>query len=140
MTTNETSGAATHPHGPRQFAEWVTFGVSALVVVALAGYLVYDGLREDGPAVPIEVTVQLEQAAPAGERFVVPIEVRNAGRRTLTNVKVEVTQTGAAGSPLTSSFDIDYLPKSSRETLYLYIDAHPRTAKLAARATEYRLE
>lgn len=128
------------PHGVRRLAEWVSFGVSAAIVLGLAGYLIYDGLRDGGPVVPVEVSVAFDRATMADERHVVPIRVRNMGVRTLTKVKVEVTHRGRDGSTQTDDFEIDYLPEASHETLYFYLDLPPRDANITAEATQYRLE
>jgi uncharacterized protein (TIGR02588 family) len=128
------------PQGVRKLAEWVSFGVSALIVVALAAYLVYDGLRTNGPIVPIEVTVAIDEAARAEARYVVPVKVRNNGRRTLTDVKVRVTHRSGGGEARSEDFDIDYLPEDAQETVYVFVDRDPREAQVEARALQYRLE
>ncbi len=128
------------PQGARRLAEWVSFGVTAAIVAALAAYLVYDGLRANGPIVPIDVTVAIEKAAVAEGRHVVPIIVHNRGLRTAKDVKVEVTQPGSNGSVESHDFDIDYLPEGASETIFHYLDGDPRVAKIEARAVQYRLE
>ncbi len=128
------------PRGVRKLAEWVSFRVSASIVVALAGYLAYDAFRANSPIVPIEVTVALDEAARAEQRYVVPVRVRNMGQHALTDVKVRVTHRSPGGENASQDFDIDYLPEASDETVYLLVDRDPREARIEARAVQYRLE
>ncbi len=136
----EGSPAPRSQHGARQLAEWVSFGVSALLVLALAAHLVYDGFRANGPIVHVEVIVAIDDAAAADGRHVVPVHVHNKGPRTLPDVKVEVTHQRSDGEKGSHEFDIDYLPEGSHETLYFYVDREPRDANIEAKAVHYRLE
>lgn len=62
----------------RSFAEWTTFTIAALLVLAVAGLVVYDWVSS--PATP--PVIELRQSGPAraeGSQFYVPFTVINSG-------------------------------------------------------------
>ena len=135
------SAGATPGRPPgRKFAEGVTLALSALVVAGVAGFLVYEAIRGDPPAVPISVRVLSDQAREHEGGYVVPIEVRNNGRKTLKDVKVLVTRRPPGGEPQSHDFLIDYLPERSSQTIYLTLDRSPSDLRLEAKPFSYQLE
>ncbi|HTE20375.1 MAG TPA: hypothetical protein VK689_18580, partial [Armatimonadota bacterium] len=69
---------AEHPPSPaRTLAEWVSLGISILLIVALAGYLLRAAARGDDPYVPTEVRPLLDQARQVGGAFILPVEIAN---------------------------------------------------------------
>ena len=127
--------------GPRKFAEWVSLALSAVIIVILAGYLLFEAVTGSGPIVPAEARVRLDQISHAGERYVVPVEVSNRGERTMRDAKVEVTHRTAQQMPSeTQDFTIDYLAERSSQTVYLYFDRDPAQLDVRATVLHYRLE
>lgn len=126
----------------RKFAEWVTLGLSVLLVLAIAGYLVYSGSREQSPHVPVEVRVLAGEVQEASGRYVVPIEVRNLGRRTLKDLKVQVTFAAPAGESNQPDEEVtlDYLAAGAAQKIYLYVHRHPKDMTVVAEPSSYRLE
>ena len=127
--------------GPRKFAEWVSLAVSIVIIVTLAGYLLYEAVTGGGPIVPAEARVRLDQVSRAGERYVVPVEVSNRGERTMRDAKVEVTHKPSPDMPpQTQDFTIDYLAERSSQTIYIYFDRDPAQLDVRATVLHYRLE
>ena len=126
--------------GGRKLAEWVTMGVSVVLVLGTAGYLVYLGLRADPPLVPVEVNVMIDRAENKDGRYVVPIEVRNRGRRTVKNLEVRLTQLSADGRQVSSEITIDYLGEGATAKAYVYLNRDPRVARPEAEPFSYQLE
>jgi uncharacterized protein (TIGR02588 family) len=124
----------------RKVAEWVTMGVSLVLVLGVAGFLVYEGMNGDGVFVEADVKVLVEQAVERGGKYVVPIRVENRARRTLKDFQVRVTYRSAGGEKESEDVVIDYVGEREGATVYVYIDRHPRGAGVEARATGYRLE
>jgi uncharacterized protein (TIGR02588 family) len=127
------------PHG-RKLAEWVTLSLSALTVAGVAAFLVYEALRGDPPLVPVHVRVLADQAQRAAGRYVVPVEVRNDGRQTLKDLKVQVRYRSPDGKPQTNDFLIDYLGEGTRQKVYLYFDRHPSELQVEAEPLAYQIE
>ena len=124
----------------RKLAEWVTTGVSLVLVLGVAGFLVYEGMNQDSKFVGAEVKVLVEQAVERGGKFVVPVRVENRARRTLKDFKVLVTYRSASGERQSEDVVIDYVGERASATVYVYIDRDPRGAEVEAKAAGYRLE
>ena len=124
----------------RKLAEWITLSASILIVALVAAYLIYDSTRPQQPSVPIEVRVQTAQAREEGGRYIVPVEVRNHGDRTVNALKIQVTWITPNGQPTESDFTIDYLGERASKTAYLHLDHPPDQLKLTARPFTYQLD
>ena len=124
----------------RKLAEWVTTGVSLVLVLGVAGFLIYEGMNQDSMFVGADVKVLVEQAVERGGKYVVPIRVENQARRTLKDFKVRVTYRSASGERESEDVVIDYVGERASATVYVYIDRDPRGAEMEARASGYRLE
>lgn len=124
----------------RKLAEWVTMGLSGLLVLTVAVCLVYQAVQEDSPFAPTEVRVLAELAHRTRGKFIVPVKVRNHGRRTLQDFKVRVRYRSPQGGEETGDFTIDFLGGGATQRVYLYFDRHPRELGVKAEPFEYRLE
>lgn len=154
MTADETSSAAgsgqqageEQDEDPRDYlgrriAEWVTLGLSILIVTVLAAYLVYHAVREDSRFVPVEIRPLLDQARSEGGRYILPVEIQNNGRRTLVDFTAEITYGGGgAGKQQRQEIKIDFLAERARATRYLYFDADPRGLGVKATPLHYGLQ
>jgi uncharacterized protein (TIGR02588 family) len=125
----------------RKFAEWVTLGVSVVLVLAVAAYLFLEAVKEHPAAVPVTVRVLTEEVQEVEGTFVVPVEVMNRGERTLKELTIKVTFAGGStGGQEPGDITIDYLGEKAKERVYLYLDVHPRELRIAARPLSYQLE
>jgi uncharacterized protein (TIGR02588 family) len=112
-------------HFSARLAEWISFGVSLLLILALAVFLVYEALTRDDNPLPIAIDVQTDKAAPTGDRFVLPIRVRNLGMATMRSVQIRVSFDRADPSP-PIDLQLDYLGEKSEQMVYVYTDRDPR--------------
>ena len=124
----------------RKAAEWVSFGMSVLLILGLSGFLVREGLREEPPFVPAEVRAVVNETRLIGEQFVLPIEVKNAGGRALTSLEIEATYTASDGKEETQELNVDYLGEGSEVRIFLYLDRDPRRVPVNVRAAHYQSE
>jgi uncharacterized protein (TIGR02588 family) len=124
----------------RKLAEWVTMGVSALLILALAGYLVVEGMKPQPPYVRAEARPLIEQVRQQGERYILPVEVANHGERTLRDITMELRYVSPGGKEETREFTIDYLGEKSSQSLYFYFDEHPGGLQVEARPVSYRFD
>lgn len=141
MSENRQGKSQQHPRGPRHVAEWVSFTLSALLLLSLAGYLVQQGMNENVVAVPVETRVRIDQVQQVGARFIVPVEIHNRGRRTMSDAKIQVTHTPSGGGERqVQDATIDYLGEGSVEQIYVYFDSDPNGQDVRATVLHYRLE
>lgn len=124
----------------RKLAEWVTLGVSVVLVVGVAGFLLYGALQEQSPFVPVEVRLLTELAREENGRYIVPVELRNRGRRTVKDLTVRVRYESSGGVEEAGDFTVDYLGDRATQKVYLYFDRHPRALRVEAAPFAYQLE
>jgi uncharacterized protein (TIGR02588 family) len=74
----------------RRFAEWISLGISTVLLLCLAGYLLLQALAPDSPYLLAEARPLTAEVQQKGDRYILPIEISNQGRRTLRELKVEV--------------------------------------------------
>jgi uncharacterized protein (TIGR02588 family) len=119
------------------FAEWVTLAVSSLLVfglVALTSYLYLTASTD-----PAAVTVQpsLSEVYQSGNRFYVPVTVRNTGGETAEEVRVRITLTDAAGHIETSDFQIQFLAGGGSNRAVASFGSDPRQGQLDAAVVSF---
>jgi uncharacterized protein (TIGR02588 family) len=124
----------------RLVAEWVTMGISAAIILGVAGFLVWQGMNQESVFVPAEVKVRLDQTVERGGRYVVPVVVENLGRRTLKDFKVRVSFKAESGERESDDLVVDFLGERATEVLYVYFERDPRELGVEARVFSYALE
>lgn len=133
-------GKPERPTG-RKLAEWLTLGLSIVLVLGVATFLLYSALQDHPPFVPLEVRVRTDAARETDDgQFVVPVEVRNLGRRSLKSITIHFTHASADGSTESGDFLIDHLGEGATHEAYLLLDQPPSVAKPEAEASDYQLE
>ncbi|HYI13761.1 MAG TPA: hypothetical protein VEX37_00100 [Thermomicrobiales bacterium] len=87
----ERAGVAPSENEGRSTAEKVTTAISVLLIVALAGAILYEGYAT-GEADParLEVTILLEQIEQRGDDYYIPVEILNDGDQTVEEVAVGI--------------------------------------------------
>jgi uncharacterized protein (TIGR02588 family) len=124
----------------RRFAEWISLGISAVLLLCLAGYLLLQALTPDSPYLLAEARPLTAEVEQKGGRFILPIEITNRGRRTLRELKVEVRMTEPSGQADTRDLAIDYLGEQSTQKVFLYFEQDPRTLQIEARPVHYLID
>ncbi len=117
-------------------SEWIVAVSSAALVVALLGYLIYDGVRS--PRTPPDVTIEVDSIQKAGPGYVVLFRARNSGRTTAAEVLVEGELEADSGKVERSETTIDYVPPRGEQRGGLYFREDPQRARLRLRAHGYR--
>lgn len=121
----------------RNWLEWIVFSICAVIVLFVAGALIYDA-SQNGTSQPI-VSVELGSGERAGEGYMVPVTVRNDGDASAEEVEVEVTLTSEAGGEEKSSLTFQFLPRRShRKGWVLFMDNPAMGAELKARTVGFR--
>ena len=117
-------------------SEWIVAIVSAALVLALLGYLIYDGTRS--PRTPPDVTVEVDSIQKAGSGYLVLFRARNNGRITAAEVVVEGELEPESGKVERSETTIDYVPARGEQRGGLYFRTDPQRSRLRLRAHGYR--
>lgn len=126
-------------HVVQSTAEWITLTVSAALIALLAGFLAFNASRAESDYV--ETRVEVGQAAKRmGDAFVLPVEVRNLGNRTLRSLTIEVTLGPAGPKQEKREIELDYLGEGETEKLFLYLDRDPAGSKVEGRPLHYLLD
>lgn len=122
--------------GKRKAAEWTTLGVSTAILLGLAGFLIYEGVRPDPPFIPVQATPLLKQVRRVDDRFVLPVEIYNPGRKTVSNLQVELRSATGVEATIT----IDYLGQQTRRTVFALLDSDPRRQAITVEPRIYSAE
>ena len=120
---------------PTTGAEWVTFGVAALIVLAVVGAILSQVSAKSAPPAP---TVEVAPAKERDGRFVVPVTVTNEGDETAQDVQVTATLTNDDGET-TSDQVLAFLAGGEEEQLEFLFEDDPDDGELVVEVGGYRL-
>lgn len=122
-----------------RLAEWISFAIALAMILTLAGFLVYEGISRNEDYLPVAIDLQLDQAGPAGERFVLPIKVRNLGKATMRTFQIRVGF-NVPNAPPPMDLTIDFLGEGSEQTIHIYTETDPRGLKPFATPLAYQTD
>lgn len=112
----------------RSVPEWISFAISALLVLGLVGVLVSDMVGADKPAMPVaRVGEAIEQRGPAHH---VPVRVRNEGDTTAADVQV-VAELEVDGITYEGEKTIDFLAGGGEATVLFLFPRNPDNGELS---------
>ena len=117
-------------------AEWIVAIVSAGMVLAVLGFLIYDGVRS--PRTPPGISIEVDSVQTAGPGYLVLFHAHNSGRTTAAEVVVEGELEADSGTVETSETTLDYVPAEGEQGGGLYFRHDPRRLRLRLRAQGYR--
>lgn len=118
----------------RSAAEWVTFAVSCLIVLAVVGAIGVQMRDGDRPADPRVAAGAVRAVGPAWH---VPVRVENRGDRTAAEVQV-VVRIGSGPGALEGEQIVDFLPGHDAEDLVFVFEHHPRPTRIEATVASFR--
>jgi uncharacterized protein (TIGR02588 family) len=125
--------------GPRRFAEWLSFGVSLALVLAVVFYLLWRMRVPVTDTVLTQVAPQLDRVSEQHGRFVLPIQVKNPGSRTVRDLQLRV-EYREQGEPRSLDVSIDYVGQSAEQLVYVYFSEDPRSLSVHAEAISYLVD
>jgi uncharacterized protein (TIGR02588 family) len=121
------------PRG-RTPAEWTTFAVSVLVVLAVVGAALVEQLLIDEPAgTRLSVTVAADRAARRDDRYYVPFTVANDGATPASDVTLVFEVRRGDTLLEESTADVPFLPVRASEDGLLVTAFDPATHEILAR-------
>lgn len=96
----------------QNWLEWVALAISVVAIVAVVGFLVVDGIRDEGrPPMPV-AEVRMAEAYQAETGWLVPATIRNDGDQAGEAVQL-VARASVGGSEEEAEVTLDYLPSGS---------------------------
>jgi uncharacterized protein (TIGR02588 family) len=117
-------------------SEWIVAIASAALVLALLGFLIYEGVQS--PRTPPDITIEVDSIQKVGPGYLVLFRARNGGHTTAAEVLVEGELEGDSGQVERSETTIDYVPASGEQRAGLYFRGDPQRSRLRLRVHGYR--
>jgi uncharacterized protein (TIGR02588 family) len=95
--------------GKRTTAEWVTLGVSLVVLLGLVGLVLFVSLtRGDRPST-IKVEPMLSEVRQSEDAYYLPVNITNDGDMAVGDVEVELSLASEGSEPETIAFTVLFL-------------------------------
>jgi len=113
-------------------AEWVVAAVSTVIVLAMLGYTIYEGVTRDHS--PPLISVRADSVVASNNGYVVVFTARNEGGSTAAAVLVRGTVRRDTTTLEESEATIDYVPIRSSAVGALIFTIDPRRYRLELRA------
>jgi uncharacterized protein (TIGR02588 family) len=117
----------------RTSAEWVTFGVAVLILLALIGAILTEARQSHDPARPV---ASVEKTKRVGDRYEVSVTVENRGDLAASAVQV-LASLEVDGETTEGDQTIDFLAGDDEEDLVFYFSEDPRDGKLSVDVTGF---
>lgn len=118
----------------RSAAEWVTFAVSVVILLALVGLIATKAGEPDRPALPR--VVETGPVERHGDRFLVPVKVRNEGGATAETVQV-VAELTVGPDVVEADQSVEFLaPDETAEVAFVF-EEDPATGRLDVRVAGF---
>src|SRR5688500_16215891 len=104
-------GTAKATRQARTPAEWVTFGISVAILLVVVGLIATQAVGSDSPALPRVLTTGPVEHR--GNRFLVPVEIRNDGSGTAETVQVTAELT-LGGETIEADQTVEFLAQGEK--------------------------
>jgi uncharacterized protein (TIGR02588 family) len=103
----------------RTAAEWVTFSVSVLILLALVGLVIFQALTRGNRPSTIKVEPMLQEVRQSEGAFYLPITITNDGDEAVGDVEVQMSLASEGSEPETVAFTVQFLAggESQEETV-----------------------
>lgn len=120
-------------------AEATALALCSAVVLFMLSFSVYHAIVTGDNPPTITAEPKFSDARRRGERWVLPIEVRNHSRPTAEEVIVTVEVSGSDGEPDKRELRIEFLPEESTFTGYVTLPSKPVSGEVRAEIDSYKL-
>ena len=96
-------------------AEWITLGISVLIVLGLAALVIYQQVVAGTQPPVIEVQPKLGEIREEGGTYYVPIDIANKGEVTAEDVEIQISLEIEGEEPETVAFTVKFLAGGETE-------------------------
>ena len=121
----------------QNWLEWVVLGVSAAVVIGLVGFLIVDGITDEGRPPAPRVTLIAEAAYVAPGAWILPATVTNDGDRAAEQLVLRATAM-VDGVEEENEVTVDYLPPGTDVQVSFGFSAEPE-GEVTVETVSFRL-
>lgn len=104
--------------------EWVALAVSVLAVVGVVGFLIVDGIRDEGQPPTPTVELHRADAYATDHGWIVPATITNEGDTAAEALVLRSTAV-VGGEPEEGEITVDYLPAGTSVEVSLGFSAEP---------------
>lgn len=111
----------------KNWLEWGVFGISALLVLGVLGYLIYQGATQGDQ--PARIEVELGKPERRGDGHMIPVTVSNRGDVTAEGVRIQVDLEGGGKTVESASLELDYIPRNAERKGWAGFLVDPGTAE-----------
>ena len=122
----------------RSLAQWITVGLSTLIVLSLVGLLLYQAVAGGSQPPAIEVKFQHESLRQAGALYYLPVEVTNQGDQTAQDVRVRLSYMSDQGQPELAEVMTDFLAGGATDHHTVALSREPSGANLKVDSVTFR--
>lgn len=123
--------------GQRSIAEWVTLAISSLIVLSLVGLTSYFYLTGSTAPATVEVEPRLSETYQAGNRYYLPLTIRNTGGETGEEVRIRVSVTDSSGRTEAADVTITFLAGGGSSRAVAAFGSDPRQGQVDAVVVSY---
>ena len=122
----------------RSFAEWLSFGISSLIVGTTAGLVIYSWTtgRNSPPILAIQRTEPIREV---DGQFYVPFEISNTGGETAESLQVIAELKVKTAVQESGDLQIDFLSRGETEKAAFVFKTDPRKGDLVLRVASYKV-
>ncbi len=138
MTDIETKVDPEAKKPSRSFAEWLSFGISSLIVGTTAGLVIYSWAtgRNSPPVLAINRTEPIREV---DGQFYVPFEISNTGGETAESVQIIAELKVKLAVQESGDLQIDFLSRGETEKAAFVFKTDPRKGDLVVRVASYKV-
>lgn len=108
----------------QNWLEWVALVVSVVALIGVVGFLLVDGLRDEGEPPNPTVELHIDQAYATDHGWILPATVTNAGDEAAEALVLRAAAT-VAGAEEESELTVDYLPAGTAVEISFGFSAEP---------------
>lgn len=110
--------------------------ISGILLLAVLGYLVWDGTRASSPA---QFSTIIEPARSSGDHFYLPVSVDNIGGESVQGLGLTVELLEGESVLESSSVTLDWLPEGSTRRVVLVFERDPAGLRKRVRFGGYQV-
>ena len=123
--------------GPHSAAEWITLAISSLFVVGLIGLTSYFYVTTPDTPAAVEVETRPSETYQAGNRFYLPLTIRNTGGETGEEVRIRVSLTDTSGRQESAEIMVAFLAGGASSKAVAAFGSDPRQGQVEAVVVSY---
>jgi uncharacterized protein (TIGR02588 family) len=117
--------------GKRTTAEWVTLGVSLVVLLGLVGMVLFVSLTRGDRSSTIKVEPVLNEVRQSEDAYYLPVNITNDGDLAVGDVEVELSLASEGSEPETIAFTVLFLAGGETSQEIVVFSSDPSKGELS---------